>query len=189
MADDSGYVNKQLNSIDYAHVLCTPIEGAGRAQKMMAYDFAEFIKAVGFDENGKMITSPFKHTLILPDGKKQVEIMEVPFIATIPVPNIQVTRGKVELDIEVNQSAQSVEKIDGGGEGKLKLGWGPFGFSVKARASYSRENTRKTDTRAKHHVEIEFEQGALPEGLSLLIERMRNGAFENLPALTDETTA
>ena len=179
MADiDPTLPGQVFNSMDYGHIIAGPIVAASDAQKQMSYITAAFVKSVGFDENGKMITSIFSHTKTHTDGKREVETFEVPFLSLIPLPNIQISEGNVTLDVEVNQSAETKSKAEGGGEGSFKAGWGPFGISIKARASYSRENTRKTDTRAKQHVEVHFKQAEMPEGISLMIEHLRNSAFD-----------
>ena len=91
---------------------------------------------------------------------------------------MQIIDGKIILDVEVSQSAEFKDNIEAGGELTGKVGWGPFSVSLKARASYSKENTRKTDTRAKQHIELNIGQCPLPEGFNLLMERFRNNALE-----------
>ena len=101
---------------------------------------------------------------------------------------MQLSSGVITLDVEVSQSAEVKENIEAGGEGEGRVGWGPFSVSIKAKASYSKENTRKTDTRAKQHIELHLEQAPLPEGLNLVLEILRNKAVEG-KALPDKTPA
>ena len=99
-------------------------------------------------------------------------------ITIIPIPNMQITDGKIQMDVEISDSAEFKENIDAGGEVEGKIGWGPFSVSLKAKASYSKENTRKTDTRAKQHVELNIGQCPVPEGLQMLLEKFRNSALD-----------
>ena len=186
MADDSDYVSKQLNSLDYGHMVAAPAMAFCEAECKLAYANADFIKTVGFDDEGKLINSVYKHTRRHSDGTEEVEIFEMPYLALVRPPSLQTKRAGVILDVEVSQSAETKENLEAGGEAEAKLGWGPFSLSIKAKASYSKENTRKTDTRAKHHIEVEYEQAPLPEGVNLLLETLRNSAFDNnnlLPVL------
>ena len=186
MADDSGYVSKQLNSIDYSQAIAVPAMAICNAECKLAYANADFIKTVGFDADGKLINSKFTHTKTRSDGTQITESFELPYIALVRPPSLQTKRANVTLDLEISQSSETKENLEAGGEAEAKLGWGPFSLSIKAKASYSKEQTRKTDTRAKHHIEVEYEQAPLPEGISLLLETLRNTAFDNnnlVPAL------
>lgn len=180
MADKPLPVPDTFNSMDYGHVIASPILAASDAQKTMSYITAEFIKKVGFDADGNLVNATFKHTKTDSQGQQYTESVEVPYISMLPIPNVMITEGQVILDVEVSDIAEVKEHIDAGGEGEGGLGWGPFSIKIKAKASYSKENTRKTDTRAKQNVTIKFSQQPLPEGISIMLEYLRNSSFQNV---------
>ena len=183
MADiDPQFIGKVFSAIPYSEVIGSPLSAMIDAQVKASNSMASFIMSVGFsdDENGvrRAVSVTFEDKVKRSDGTESSEIITMPLIAMIPIPNIQVIDGKIVLDVEISASAEFKEKIDAGGELEGKVGWGPFSVSLKAKASYARENTRKTDTRARQHVEINCGQCEPPEGLQLLIERLRNNAID-----------
>ena len=69
------------------------------------------------------------------------------------------------------------DKVAAEGELEGKVGWGPFSVSLKAKASYDKERTRSSDTRAKQHVMMKIKQAEPPEALNILLEIMRDSAL------------
>ncbi len=183
MADiDSELIGKIFHSVPYSEIIGAPLKAAMDAQIKQSRETADFILKVGFDTDTdglkKAVNVSFEHAVTRSDGSEEKEVVTMPLIAMIPIPNVQIKSGTITLDVEVSQSAEVAEHVDGGGEGEAKVGWGPFSVSVKAKASYSKDNTRKTDTRAKQHVELNIEQCPLPEGMNLVLETLRNSALD-----------
>ena len=187
MADiDSELIGKVFRSIPYSEIFGAPLQAALEAQSKASNETARFILSVGFDTDDKgtrkAINVSFEHSIKRSDGTDQVETITMPLIAMVPIPNLQITEGTISLDVEVSQSSEVKENIEAGGEAEGKIGWGPFSVAIKARASYSKESTRKTDTRAKQHIELTVAQCPLPEGMNLVLETLRNNAMDG-PAL------
>ena len=184
MADiDPSFIGKVFSAIPYSEVIGGPLSSMIDAQVKASNSMAKFVLDVGFqpDENGvnQAVSVDFQHKVKRSDGSELVETITMPLITIIPIPNMQITDGKIILDVEVSNSAEFKDHVDAGGEGEGKIGWGPFSISLKAKASYSKDNTRKSDTRAKQHIEINVGQAEPPEGLSLLLETLRNNAIDN----------
>ena len=182
MADDVDptFTGKYFDSMDYGHTVTAPLMAFVDAEIKLSRATADFVDQVGFfkDEAGRkqVISAVCDDKKKLGDGTVISDSIEMPFISMVHVPSLIVDTASVVLDLEVSQSAQMKENIDAGGEAEGKVGWGPFSLKVKAKASYSKENTRKTDTRAKQHVEVTLKQAPLPEGLNVLLERLRNNS-------------
>ena len=193
MADiDSELIGQVFNSIPYDEILGAPLAAAISAQEKASNQAVNFFLRVGFntDENGvkTAVNLAFEHSVKKSDGTDSLQTINMPLIAVSPIPCLEVKETVVTLDVEVSQSAEVKENMNGGGEGEGSIGWGPFKVSLKARASYSKESTRKTDTRAKQHIQITMGQAALPEGMQLVIEMLRNNAIDRpAPKLTNET--
>lgn len=179
---DPAFAGKVFSAIPYAEVIGSPLSAMIDAQVKASNSMAKFVLDVGFTEDEKgikhAVSVDFQHKVKHSDGSEIVETITLPLITIIPVPNMQIIDGKISLDVEISQSAEFKDHVDAGGELAGQIGWGPFSVSLKAKASYSRDNTRKTDTRAKQHVELSVGQCEPPEGLNLLIERFRNNALE-----------
>ena len=151
------------------------------AQEKASNAMARFVLSVGFSEQDGVkhaASVDFRHSVKRSDGSEEIETITMPLITVIPVPNMQIIDGKISLDVEISSSAEFKENIEAGGELEGQVGWGPFSVSLKAKASYSKENTRKTDTRAKQHIELNVGQCPLPEGFNLIMERFRNNAMD-----------
>lgn len=194
MADiDPAFVGKVFSAIPYSEVIGAPLAAIIEAQEKASNAMAGFVMKIGFSEDDsgikRAIGVDFEHRVRRSDGTEIVETVTMPLITIIPVPNMQIIDGKVSLDVEVSQSAEMKDHIDAGGELSGKVGWGPFSVSMKAKASYSRDNTRKTDTRAKQHVELNIGQCDIPEGFNLIVERLRNNALEHSPGPDNPYTA
>ena len=175
---DPNLTGQTFSSLDYAHVIGGPLKAVSDNAIALSEASAAYIKKVGFrvteDGEEEAIMSHISQTRTNADGTTSKTVYEFPIITFLPIPNIQLTTGTLSLDVEVSQSATSHEKIDAGGEGQAQVGWGPFSLSVKAKASYGKEFTRKTDTRAKQHIELNYAQADLPEGFHLILETLRN---------------
>ena len=179
---DPAFTGKVFSAIPYAEIIGSPLSAIIDAQIKASNSMARFIMGIGFqkDENGinHAVSVDFQHTVKRSDGSELVEVVSLPLITIIPIPNMQIIDGKIMLDVEISSSAEFKDHVDAGGELEGKIGWGPFSVSLKGKASYSRDNTRKSDTRAKQHVELNIGQCPPPEGLNLLLERFRNNALD-----------
>ena len=182
MADiDPKFAGQVFTAMPFAEIIGGPLNAIIEAQIKASNGMARFVMDVGFDEKDGVkhaVSVDFQHTVKRSDGSDMIETINLPLITIIPIPNMQIIDGKITLDVEVSQSAEFKDNVEAGGELTGKVGWGPFSVSLKARASYSKENTRKTDTRAKQHIELNIGQCPLPEGFNLLMERFRNNAIE-----------
>ena len=178
---DPKFIGEVFTAIPYSEVIGSPLSAMIEAQEKASNAMARFIMSVGFSEKDgvKHATSvDFQHSVKRSDGSEEIETITMPLITVIPVPNMQIIDGKISLDVEISSSAEFKENIEAGGELEGQVGWGPFSVSLKAKASYSKENTRKTDTRAKQHIELNVGQCPLPEGFNLIMERFRNNALD-----------
>lgn len=182
MADiDTGLIGKIISSIPYDQAFGAPLSAAIDAQSKAAESALNFILKVGFekDKDGLQKTryAEFEFEETKNDGVKQTRRLKIPLILLINIPQLEITEGVISFDLEISQNATVSDKADVGGEATGKIGWGPFSLSFKAKASYSRESTRKTDTRAKQHVQMTVKQAEPPEALNVMMEIMREAAL------------
>ena len=181
MADiDTGLIGQIISSIPYDQAFGGPLQAAIEAQTRAAKSSLDFILNVGFttDENGIKQTqyAEMSYSEIMPDGTECSKTLKMPIITLFNIPQIEITDGEVSFDLEISQNATMKDKVAAEGTLEGKVGWGPFSVSLKAKASYDKERTRSTDTRAKQHVLMKIKQAPMPEGLSIMLEIMRNAA-------------
>ena len=179
---DPDFTGKVFTALPMDEIFGAPINASCGVQAKAAHETLNFLlqNAFNTDEKGvkEAISLKLTKKIDKSDGTHDVKEVSMPLICCIPIPNVQISHGRVEFDMEVTQSATFKENIDAGGEAEGKIGWGPFSLSLKAKASYSKEQTRKTDTRAKQHVELEFGQSDIPEGMHRMIEYLMADTLE-----------
>ena len=183
MADiDKELIGQVLHSIDYAEVFGTPLAAAVDVQTKAANSALNFIMSVGFttdEKTGlkKTTYAEFEFEETDGTGQTQTRKLRLPLITIIRLPQLEITDGTVSFDLEISQSAEVKDHLEAGGEASAQVGWGPFSVSFKAKASYSRDTARKTDTRARQHVELNIKQAEPPEAINMLLEIMRDSAM------------
>ncbi len=182
MADiDPKLIGQIISSIPYDQAFGSPLAAAIDAQTKAAKSSLDFILAVGFhkDEAGIQQTqyAEFKFEEKDEAGHVKTRSLKVPLILLINIPQLEISEGEISFDLEISQTATMKDQVDAGGELEGKVGWGPFSLSLKAKASYSKEQTRSSDTRAKQHVMMKVKQADPPEALNVLLEIMKNAAL------------
>ena len=181
MADsDSKFMGQALQAIDYSHVIGAPAVAATEVHQASIQNFFDNFLRAAFEKGEDGVRKPINCELTVEEevgGVVKRRTMRFPVLIFLPMTHLQVESATVDLDVEVSQSAAMKENISAGGEAEGKIGYGPFSVSFKAKASYSKEQTRKTDTRAKQHVTLTMGQSAPPEAISVLVETLSNMAL------------
>ena len=181
MADiDPKLIGQIISSIPYDQAFGAPLQAMIEAQTKAAKSALDVVLNVGFltDENGVRQTqyAEMVYSETKPNGETQSKSLRVPIITLFHLPQVMIESGAISFDLEISQQATMKDTVAVEGELAGKVGWGPFSVSLKAKASYNKERTRSTDTRAKQHVELTLKQAEMPEGLSIMLEIMRNAA-------------
>lgn len=176
----------QFKGLPIEVLIGKPLEAACDSQIMLANSTAKFIEDVGFyEENGvsKTRLADFSFDKNIVTGKdalghdiydKQNVKMQVPMLAIVNIPSLQVQTVDVTFDMEVksseslNASASEKASLRGGGS----IGYGIFSVHVSVSGSISshQEFTRKSDNSAKYHISVHAEQSGTPEGLSRVLD-------------------
>lgn len=183
----------QFSGLDMKNLIGAPLSAAADASIQLAQSTANFINTVGFDKDGKARTASFKFNKVDPDAdgnlvNKEMST-EVPMLAIVPIPNLQVDEVNILFDMEVKQSEQSESANDYGGS--FSGGGSILGFKVSVSGSISSHssNTRSSDNSAKYHVDVSATNHGTPEGLSRVLDMMAANVAPTLVSSTavDET--
>lgn len=178
----------QFKGLDMGSLIGGPLTAAADASIMLADSTADFISHVGFDNNGKVRTVAFSYQKrsANEDGTSNLDEMkmDIPMLAIVPIPNLQLDEVNVLFDMEVKQSESSQKSLDVGAglNGQLRLG--PIKVSISGSVSVHQENTRKSDNSAKYHVDVRATNHGTPEGLARVLDMM---AANVAPALVGST--
>jgi hypothetical protein len=192
-------MSDQFQGLPMESLIGGPLTAAVNAQVMLANATATFINTVGFDpptrdaDNnlvpGKLRTvdfnwsAPVENDRYNPDAPNddgnpryltRHNNLSVPFLAMVPVPNLQVDSINITFDMEVKSSETHKDEsaqefgFDASVTGRI----GPFDISVQVhgKASSHQENTRSSDNSAKYHVDVTATNHGMPEGLMRIFD-------------------
>ncbi len=169
-------IAEQFAGLDMEQLIGSPLRAAAGASKQLADSTAEFINRVGFDETGKLRTVAFayqKHS-VNEDGTSNLDEMKVdlPMLAIVPIPNLQVDEVNILFDMEVKQSEKQESSRDMSGTMSGTMNLGIIKVSVTGSVSAHQSNTRSSDNSAKYHVDVRATNHGTPEGLARVLDMM-----------------
>ncbi len=169
-------IGEQFAGLDMGQLIGGPLTAAADASVLLANSTADFINKVGFDRSGKLRTVAFAYQKrsVNEDGTSNLDEMkiDVPMLAIVPIPNLQLDEVNILFDMEVKQSESSQQSLDVGASLTGSLNLGIIKVSISGSVSVHQENTRKSDNSAKYHVDVRATNHGTPEGLARVLDMM-----------------
>lgn len=157
-------------------LISAPLAAAAEASIRLANETSQFIKTVGIDDHGHVRNAEFHYVQHSVDesGKSTPQEMQVdvPLLAIVPIPNLQIDEINILFDMEVKQSESKDSRTDLSAKGKGSLGFGPAKISIIGTVSTYQSNARKSDNSAKYHVGIHATDHGITESLARVIDIM-----------------
>ncbi len=193
----------QFSGLPMSSLIGGPLQAACDAQLQLANATANFIKTVGMKEDEQTIrTADFHYGQIQEDGSTQKMSIQAPLLTIVKVPSLAINSMDITFDMEVKTAEESKESNDKSGslDAQASVGFACFKARVSLKGSISshKENTRRTDTSAKYHVELHARDDGMSEGLSRVLDIIQSsiqpkaaGAtkqIENTPTTNDSVT-
>lgn len=167
----------QFSGLPMASSIGGPLQAACDAQLQLANATSTFIKTVGLEQKGEELvarTVDFKYEQIKEDGSVQKMNIQTPLLAIVKVPSLSITSMDITFDMEVKTAEEQKESSDKSVaiDAQASVGFAFFRarVSVKGSISSHKENTRRTDTSAKYHVELHARDDGMSEGLSRVLD-------------------
>lgn len=181
-------IGEQFAGLPMDQLIGAPLTAAADASLRLANSTADFINRVGFDANGNLRNVAFKYEKrsMNEDGTSNLDEMkvEVPMLAIVPIPNLQVDEVNILFDMEVKQSEKSESSMDVGATLNATANFGIVKVSVSGSVSVHQANTRSSDNSAKYHVDVRATNHGIPEGLARVLDMM---AANVAPSLVGST--
>lgn len=181
-------IAEQFAGLQMDQLIGAPLRAAADASTLLANSTADFINRVGFDGNGKVRTVAFAYhkRSVNEDGTSNLDEMkvDVPMLAIVPIPNLQVDEVNILFDMEVKQSEKQESSLDMGATISGTANFGIVKVSVTGSVSAHQSNTRSSDNSAKYHVDVRATNHGMPEGLARVLDMM---AANVAPALVGST--
>lgn len=166
---------EQFTGVDMEQLIGAPLTAACDAQLQLARSTAGFIQQVGVDEHGKVRTAAFLYQQGAAEAEKQDMRVEVPLLAMVPIPNLQIDEVGLTFDMEVRQSETKDSEMQAGGDLSGGIGFGPAKVSMRGTVSSHNHHTRVSDYSAKYHFEIRAANHGIPEALERVRDMMLSG--------------
>ncbi len=153
-----------------------PLTAAADASVLLANATADFIERVGFENSGKARTVAFSYEKQTPndDGTSSLDELKVnvPLLAIVPIPNLQIDEVNVLFDMEVKQSECSKSSTDMSASMNASANAWFVKVNISGSVSSHKENTRTSDNSAKYHVDVRATNHGIPEGLARVLDMM-----------------
>ncbi len=176
--NEQGNVANKFVGIPIAELVSAPLVAVCDSQKRLAQSAFEFMKEIGFDEDGNTRLLNFNLQRPVEGSSTPQEIkVQAPFLGLVPLPSLLIDDVNVEFQMEVTATETSTEKSskEGSIDANAKFKFGCFGsgsVNVSGKISSSRESTRSTNQTAKYQVRVAASQQKPTEGLSKLMDIM-----------------
>lgn len=181
-------IGEQFAGLPMDQLIGSPLTAAADASIRLANATADFINRVGFDASGNVRNVAFKYEKrsMNEDGTSNLDEMkvDVPMLAIVPIPNLQVDEVNILFDMEVKQSEKSESSMDMGASVTGSLNLGIVKVNVTGSVSAHQSNTRSSDNSAKYHVDVRATNHGIPEGLARVMDIM---AANVAPSLVGST--
>ena len=162
-----------------------PLRAAADASMQLADSTASFINKVGFDENGntRKASFQFEKKSFNEDGTTNEDEMkiDVPMLAIVPIPNLQVDEVNILFDMEVKESEKSESATDLSATASGSINLGIAKINISGSVSSHSSNTRSSDNSAKYHVDVRATNHGTPEGLARVLDMMAASVSPSSP--------
>ncbi|MDR1175012.1 MAG: DUF2589 domain-containing protein [Treponema sp.] len=173
-------IGAQFAGLDMGKLIGGPLTAAADASITLARSTADFINTVGFnpDQSARTVLFKFERSDQDPLGNpvRNEMRMEVPMLAIVPIPNLQIDEVNILFDMEVKECEKSEASLDAGAKFSLSAGFGPVKISITGSVSVHQSNTRSSDNSAKYHVDVRATNHGYPEGLARVMDIMAASA-------------
>lgn len=186
----------ELQALPFGSLIGGPLDAAIEAQGRAAMSSVNFIRSVGFGENGEVQNVTFT-------AKKagtETEIT-VPLLTIVPIPFIRIDEMTIDFKANVSSSTESEDRTAQSTTKSAKVSAGAryLFFKANLEASISSKKDSESTKNSKYSVETTIDvhvhavQDELPAGLAKMLNILADTieappAAANLPAPEEEKT-
>lgn len=191
-------LGEEMSNLDFSSMIGGPLSAVIRAQAQSAQTSVDFIKSVGFDQNGQptMVSFQYKKLAAQKDasGKPVLDTtgkpvfaptdytLTVPILTMLPIPFICVKDTTIDFNAKITsvQESTTSSSQDLSASLSAKGGWGPVSAELKVSYAYKKATTEgsKVERTYSMAVHVEAVQDELPEGTARLLSILENNIKE-----------
>jgi hypothetical protein len=183
-------IGSVINALPLDRMIAGPLQAMIQAQTAASKSYADFLLGVCV-KDGKAVSVKFDYDETITDENGTykgtvAKSMQVPLLAAVTHPNISISEGTIEFELNITQAAEDTSQTAASADVQAQLGWGPFKLSVKGQVSHNKAQTRKTDTRARYAFNTKVVRQDPPEALMRVIDMLTEAAIKpvRLPTST-----
>ena len=180
-ADDAQL--KDFQGLPISELIVDPLVSAAKGQKKLAGVTLDFVSQIGFepdpDDPKKTRTRTVDvevERLIKGRTTPQKQMVKMPLLTMVTIPNLSISDVKVHFDMEVKshssntESSENTQTDESKTEGHASVSghfWGgSHSNSHTGSVTTKSENTRETDFSARYSIDVEATQNPPAEGLA-----------------------
>lgn len=173
---------RELASLDFANLIGGPLNAVVEAQAKSAITTANFIKEVGFTEDGKVVNVDFTYNRKNDNGSDQEFTLTLPFLMMLPVPYITINKAVIEFNAKITSTTESSSESNFSQEVTASAG-GRYWFvsaSVKSKTAYQKKSatTEREERTFDMHVLVEAGNQDMPAGTERIFTLLENSITE-----------
>lgn len=173
---------RELASLDFGNLIGGPLNAVVESQAKSAITTANFIKEVGFNDDGEIVNVDFTYNRRDDQGRDQEFTLTVPFLTMLPIPYITVENAEIEFNAKItstkesNMSSNFQQQVDASAGGS----WWFAKASVKSKTSYQRQrsSTEKEQRTFDMRVNVKARNADTPAGTERLLTILENAIEE-----------
>ncbi len=186
-AADAGFA-AELGSLDFDKLIGGPLNACVTAQANASLSTVNFIKEVGFDEDGKLIMVDFSHTRVTANpnkGKDPADVppgtdvssdtiseavnLSVPFVSVLNIPSMRIENCTIDLNVKLNSVYTKDVSSKIGLSASASGGFGPVKFKVSASYQRSTSTGVRVEKEYSLGVKVVATNDEMPAGLEKVL--------------------
>jgi len=169
-------VVNELSAIPFGALIGGPLSAAIEAQSKAALASVDFIRAVGFDSEDKVLNVVFKYKGGT-NGEDSEQTLEVPLLTIVPIPFIRIDNMDIGFKASLSQSTQtqdkssSVREASAGVTAKASYLWASAQFNASVSSKKDTSSTRDSRYAVEYTMDINVHavQDDMPGGMAKVL--------------------
>lgn len=147
-------VVNELSAIPFGALIGGPLTAAIEAQSKAALASVAFIRAVGFDSEGKVLNVVFKYKA--GPEEDSVQELQVPLLTIVPIPFLRIDNMDINFKASLSQSAETQDKSSSVTEAGATVSAGAKYLFVNAQMSASVSSKKDTTSSRDSRYAVEY---------------------------------
>lgn len=181
-------VVNELSAIPFGALIGGPMTAAIEAQSKAALASVDFIRAVGFDEDGNILNVVFKYKAGTEDD--DVQELQVPLLTIVPIPFLRIDNMDINFKASLSQSTETTDQTTNVTEKEAKISAGAKYWFVNAQMSASVSSKKDTTSSRDSRYAVEYTmdinvhavQDDMPGGMAKVLNLLSESIDRQLQA-------